>query len=345
LEALEDKPEPNLTSQERVEKLMKELKLDRLGEEQRAQAQEVLARLHHGFSLQPDEMGHTNAAQHDIVVYDEEAYRERFRRLPPPMVPKVRKMLDDMLQARIIKPSQSPWCNAVVLAKKKDGTLRFCVDFRRLNARTKKDAYPLPRITEVLESLAGCCYFSSLDLKAGFWQAELTERAKKYTAFTVGNLGFYEFERMPFGLTNAPATFQRLMTNCLGELNLTYCMIYLDDIIVYARTFEEHLHRLEVVIQRLIDHGLKLKPSKCDLFQEEITYLSHKVSKAGIQPSEDNLVPIAAVNPPSTYTEVRSFLGLVGHYRRFIKGFAKIARPLSDLLSGDGADKKKEQVT
>ena len=139
-----------------------------------------------------------------------------------------------MLQAGAIRPSSSPWCNTVVLVWKKDGGLHFCIDFRKLNVRTKKDSYPLPCIQETLESLEGSHIFSSFDFKLGFWQVEMDEASKQFTAFTVGSLGFFECEHMPFGLCNAPATFQRLMQNCLGELNLTYCLIYLDDVIMFS---------------------------------------------------------------------------------------------------------------
>ena len=157
-------------------------------------------------------------------------------------------------------------------------------------------------------------------------------------------MGLYECQSMPFGLCNAPPTFQRLMQNCLGELNLTYCLIYLDDVIVFSEMPKEHLQRICVVFDRLREHGLKLKPSKCDVFKSEINYLAHHVSQKGVLPLEKNLESIAQCPPPDTYTKVKSFVGLVGHYRRFIKGFAKIAAPLYDLTSGDNKDKKSEHV-
>ena len=173
----------------------------------------------------------------------------------------------------------------------------------------------------------------------------MEEESKQFTAFTLGSMGLFECDRMPFGLCNAPATFQRLMQNCLGELNLTYCLIYLDDVIVYSKTPEEHLQRMRVVFDRLREHGLKLKPSKCDLFKTEIIYLAHHVSKDGVKPSHKNVTSIVECAVPKTYTDIRSFTGVVGHYRCFIKNFAKIAAPLYDLTSGANKDKKSESVT
>ena len=155
-----------------------------------------------------------------------------------------------MLEAGVIHPSQSPWCNAVVLVRKKDGTLHFCVDFRCLNTQVKKDSYPLPWIQEALESMVGSAHFSSMDFKLGFRQIKMAPGSQQYTAFTVGYLGFYEFTHMRFGLCNAPTTFQRLMQNTWGELNLTYCVIYLDDIIVFGHMEEEHLEHLRMVFKR-----------------------------------------------------------------------------------------------
>ena len=170
----------------------------------------------------------------------------------------------------------------------------------------------------------------------------MNEVSKKYTTFTVGNLGFFECDRMPFGLCNTPATFQQLIQNCMGELNLIYCLIYLDDLIVFSQMAEEHLHQLCVIFNQLREYNLKLKPSKCSLFKEKINYLAHQVSKRGVQPSDTNLKTIAKYAPPQTYTEIRAFLGLIGHYRQFIKGFVQTAQPLNEHLAGEGASRKSE---
>ena len=228
--------------------------------------------------------------------------------------------------------------------EKKDGSLQFCIDFRRLHARTEKDAYPLSCMQETMESMVGARHFSCMDLKSGFWQVQMDEESRQYTAFTVGSMGVYEFLRMPYGLCNAPVMFQHLMQNCLGELNLTYVLIYLDNMIVYSKTEEEHLVHLRAVLERFMEHGLKLKLSKCNFFRTEISYLGHKVSAAGMEPGTDGLKGITEIAPPATYTQVRKFLGATGYFRRFIKGYTRIAKPLNDLLQGENSKLKSHPV-
>ena len=314
--------------------------------EQAEKACGLLWEYHNIFSLEKHDMGHTNVTKHTIVLKDPDTppFKKRFHRIPPPQLDEVREHLKLMLDAGVVQLSNSSWCNAVVLVRKKDGSLRFCIDFRRLNALTVKDSHPLPYICETLESLAGAAHYSMFDLNSGFWQVPVDEESKQYTAFTLGSMGLYECESMPFGLCNAPPTFQRLMQNCLGKLNLTYCLIYLDDVIVFSEMPEEHLQRMRVVFDCLREHGLKLKPSKCEVFKSEINYLAHHVSWKGVLPSKKNLESIAQCPLLDTYTKVKSFVGLVGHYRHFIEGFAKIAAPLYDLTSSNNKDKKLEHV-
>ena len=343
-------PVSTLTEAERQDLLLDKLDLSGLDvwpKEQAEKAHGLLKEYHDIFFLEKQDMGHTKAAEHKIVLKDPDTppFKERFRRIPPPQLDEVREHLKLMLDAGVIRPSNSPWCNAVVLVRKKDGSLRFCIDFRKLNSLTVKDSHPLPRICETLESLAGAAHYSTFDMNSGFWQVPMSPESKQYTAFTLGSMGLYECESMPFGLCNAPPTFQRLMQNCLGELNLTYCLIYLDDVIVFSHTEEEHLERMRVIFDCLREHGLKLKPSKCEVFKTEINYLAHHVSKKGILPSKRNLESITQCPPPDTYTKVKSFIGLVGHYRHFIKGFAKIAAPLYDLTSGENKDKSQSEWT
>ena len=241
-------------------------------------ARELVLAYHDVFKLESNELGCTSAIKHEICIENDEPFKEWFQCIPPPLLEEVRASLWDMLEAGAIHPSQSPWCNAVVLVRKKDGTLHFCVDFRCLNVQMKKDLYPLPHIQEALESMAGLAHFSSMDFKSGFWQIKMAPESQQYTAFMVGNLRFYEFTCMPFGLCNTPVTFQHLMQNTLGKLNLMYCMIYLDDVIIFGPTEEEHLEHLCVVFERFWEFNLKLKPLKCSFFQLKIIYLAHHVS-------------------------------------------------------------------
>ena len=269
-----------LTETERQDLLLEKLDLSGLEawpQEQAEQARSLLKEYHDIFSLEKRGMGQTNATKHKIVLKDPDTppFKEHFCRIPPPQLDEVREHLTLMLDAGVIWPSNSPWCNAVVLVRKKDGSLHFCIDFRKLNSLTVKDSHPLPHICETLESLAGAAHILTLDMNSGFWQIPMDEESKQYTAFTLGSMGLYECESMPFGLCNAPPTFQRLMQNCSGELSLTYCLIYLDDVIVFSDMPEEHLQRMRVIFDRLREHGLKLKPSKCEVFKSEINYLAH----------------------------------------------------------------------
>ena len=349
LSAEEPKEQPTLTEAERQDLLLEKLDLTGLEawpEDQAGKACSLLKEYHDIFSLEKCDMGHTNATKHKIVLKDLDTppFKERFCRILSPQLDEVREHLKLMLDTGVIRLSNSPWCNAVVLVRKKDGSLRFCIDFRKLNSLTVKDSHLLPHICETLESLAWATHYSTFDMNSGFWQVPMDEESKQYTAFTLCSMGLYECESMPFRLCNALPTFQRLMQNCLGKLDLTYCLIYLDDMIVFSETPEENLQRMHVVFNCLREHGLKLKPSKCDVFKSEINYLAHHVSQKGVLPLKKNLESIAQCRPPDTYTKVKSFVGLVGHYGCFIKGFAKIAAPLYDLTSGDNKDKKSEHV-
>ena len=233
-----------------------------------------------------------------IKVTDDALFKEQFRWTPPPLVEEVHTHLWEILDSGTIHPSQSIWCNAIVLVQKKDGSLCFCIDFCHLTACTKMDSYPLPSIQEALESLVSVGHFLCLDLKSRLWQIKMDEPSKQYTTFPLGNLGFFKCSHMPFGLCNTPATFLRLVQNCLRELNLTYCLIYLDDIIIFLQEAEEHLHCLCIIFDQFREHNLKLKPSKCNFFRDEITYLADQVSKDGVCPSSMTLKAIAECTQP-----------------------------------------------
>ena len=287
------------------------------------------------------DLGKTDLIKHDIKLDNYKPFKQAFRRIPPHLYDKVREHLKEMLQIGAIRPSHSPWSSAIVLVQKKDGSLRFCIDLRELNNRTIKDNYSLPRIDHHLEQLKGAVWFTTLDLKSGYWQVELTEDSKPLTAFTVGPLGFYECEQMPFGACNAPATFQRLMESCLGDLNLKWCVVYLDDIIIYSKTPEEHVERLRAVLQKLREAGLKIKPSKCNFFKKEISFLGHIVSEQGIATDPKKIEKVVQWPIPDTVNDVRSFLGFTGYYRRYIKNYSSVAKPLTNLLAGHETNSKK----
>ena len=246
-----------------------------------------------------------------------------------------------MLDLGAIRHSNSPWASAIVLVRKKDGRLRFCIDLRKINNRTMKDSYSLPRIELVLDQLLGSTIFTTLNLKAGYWQVEMVEECKAYTAFTCGPLGFYECETMPFGATNAPATFQRLMNNVLGELNMNWCIVYLDYIIIYIQDAASHIESLEAVFQKLAKAGLKLKPSKCEFFKKRIKYLGHIVSEEGVSTNPKKVEAVLYWPVSKTVYDVRAFLGFVGYYRRFIRDFSKVALPLRKFPIGLESQGKK----
>ena len=284
------------------------------------------------FSKSDIDVGHSTSVKHRIDLYDETPFKQRHRRIPPAMLDEVRDHLQQQLNAGIIRKSHSPYSSNIVLVRKKNGQLRICIDYRQLNSRTVKDNYALPRIDEILQSLSGNKYFSVLDMKSGYHQIEIDEQHKERTAFTVGPLGFFEYNRMPMGLANAPATYQRVMEECLGDLHLRICFIYLDDIIIFAKSFEEHLERLQMVFEKLREAGIKLSPKKCSLFMKRVRYVGHIVSESGIEPDGEKIAKVLDWPTPTSREQVRQFLGFIGYYRKFIRDFAKIARPLSDLL-------------
>ena len=242
--------------------------------------------------------------KHKIQLMDWMPLKEHYQCIPPPMYDDVRAYIQEMLDIGAIHKSHSPWASTVVMVQKKDGSLRFCIDLRKLNNQTIKDAYSVPHIVETLDNLHGSQGFSSLDLKAGYWQVKMDDQSKPLTALTVGPLGFYKFERMPFGLTNAPATFQRLMKTCLGNLNLHWCIIYLDDIVIFSKDLVSYLKRLEAAFHKLEKAGLKLKPSKCELFWWQLAYLGHVIPTKGVATDEGKIDAIKNWPIPTNNMEV-----------------------------------------
>ena len=233
----------------------------------------------------------------------------------------------------IIEPSTSEWASPIVLVPKKDGSLRMCVDYRRLNSVSEADAYPMPRIDDLIDRLGDARYISALDLTGGYWQVPVAPQACSRTAFTTP-FGLYQFTVMPFGLQGAPATFQRMMDVLLKGIR-EYAEAYLDDLVVFSRTWEEHCSHLKSILNRLREAGLTAKPAKCQLGMQQCVYLGHIVGNGEVRPEQGNIDAVANFPRPATKKKVRSFLGLTGYYRKFIPNYSTTALPLTDLTKKD----------
>eukprot|EP00794_Sanderia_malayensis_P011340 gene11340-biopygen9039 len=256
-----------------------DFKLEHLSDDEQAELLRVLER-HHVWPTS-EKLGTTHLVEHPIDVQGAQPVRQRPYRVPETKRKIIAQEIQKMLLSEVIQPSASPWSSPVVLIEKPNGEYRFCVDYRRLNAVTKKDAYPLPRIDETLDALGNAKVFTTIDLQSGFWQIPMKQEDREKTAFATHN-GHYSFNVMPFGLANAPATFQRLMDLVLSGLHWTHCLVYLDDVIVFAPTVEEHLKRLDVVLDRIEKAGLTLKPAKCQWLRRSVKFLGHIVSEEGV---------------------------------------------------------------
>jgi hypothetical protein len=283
------------------------------------------------FYKEGDKLPHTDVIRHYIDTGGADPIKQRFYRTSQVEQQFIENEVRRMLTEGLVRPSHSPWASPVVLIPKKNGKLRFCVDYRKLNATTKKDAYPLPRIDDVFDSLSDACWFSSLDLASGYWQVHMAETDREKTAF-ITKIGTFEFNVMPFGLTNAPATFQRLMNQVLGEAIGKFVLVYLDDINVYSRTFEEHLQHLQWVFDQLRKANLGCRWEKCEFVKQRLKFLGHEISAQGLSPDTDKVAKVRDYPRPNSVTTLRGFLGLASYYRRFIKDFSKKAMPLYNLL-------------
>ena len=305
--------------------------LSHVSEAQREKLEELLERNADLFAKNDCDLGRTDLVKAKIDTGSHPPIKQRPYRLPFSQRKLVEQHIQDMLKAGVIEPSQSPWASPIVIVDKKDGTKRFCVDYRALNKIAKKNSHPLPRIDDILASLEGAKYFTCLDLRSGYWQIEMADSdSKERTAFT-SFMGLYCFKVMPFGLCQAGSFFQELMNKVLNGIQNKFTFAYLDDIIIFSKTFEEHLEHVETVFSRLREAGLKLKMKKCDFLKQEVKYLGHLVSSAGVKPDPEKVSAIKNMQPPTNVKGVRSFLGMCGFYRRFVPNYAKIAKPLTEL--------------
>ena len=287
------------------------------------------------FSCGDNDQGKTDLVTHSIELQPgTRPIKQAPRRQGPEKEAEIERQVQKLEQQGIIEPACGAWSSPVVLVKKKDGSWRFCIDYRRLNAVTVQDAYPLPRIDESLEALAGSHYFSTLDLMSGYWQVPLDEDAKIKSAFCTRG-GLWKWRVLPFGLTAAPATFQRLMERVLHGLHWKTLLLYLDDVIVIEKDFDSHMSHLEEVLVHFRFAGLKLKPSKCHLFQTKFAYLGNVVSKDGVATDPAKVSAVADWPVPQNLKELQAFIGTAGYYRQYVENFASKARPLTKLNNPD----------
>ena len=301
-----------------------------LSEHENDQLSKLLRKHQQVFSTSKTDLGKTNLVKHKINTGNAAPIKQAPRRQPIERRSIEREEIENMLERNIIEPSSSPWASPVVLIKKKSGDWRFCIDYRRINALTVTDAYPIPNINDSLDSLSGANYFCTMDLCSGYWQVEMDEEDKLKTAFS-SRTGLYHFNTMPFGLVNAPATFERLMETVLRGLQWEECLVYIDDIICFGTTVEMCLTRLEHIFDRLQNAGLKLRSDKCHFFQKEVLFLGHIVSNNGISTDPSKIDAVKEWPTPVNTKQVRGFLGLAGYYRRFVRQFSEIAGPLHKL--------------
>ena len=282
------------------------------------------------FSQSEFDLGSTDIVQHRIGTQGHTPFRQPLRPHPRAQLPVIDNLLTEMQQQGVIEPCNSDWASNIVLVKKKDGSVRFCVDYRKLDLLTRKVAYPLPRIEHCLDTLTGSVWFSTFDLRSGFHQVRVHPQDVDKTTF-VSHRGTFRFPKMPFGLCNAPSTFQRLMDTVLVGLNFEICLAYLDDIIVLSPDLDSHLERLETLSLRLREANLKLKPSKCHVLQRQVNFLGYTVSREGVGTDPDKVSVIRNWPTPQNLRQRRAFVGLCQYYRRFVPSFSEIAAPLYAL--------------
>lgn len=306
----------------------------KLDTNQRQQLKGVLERYGDRFSNSLHDLGFTTITEMTIELIDDEPIVYRPYRMSYAERLLVSSMIQEMLDSNIIKESSSPYASPIIMVQKKTGDKRLCVDYRALNRKTKKDHYPMPRVEDQLDLLAGNTLFTSLDLASGYYQIPISEESRPKTAFVTPD-GQFEFNRMPFGLVNAPSVFQRTINKILKEAKIKYAIVYMDDILIPSKDFEEGLLRLEEVLQLLKEGGLTLKLSKCHFFLDTVDFLGFEVSAGGIRPGSRKSEAVSKFPRPTNQHEVRQFLGLSGFFRRFIQGYAIITAPLTDLLKKD----------
>lgn len=291
----------------------------------------LLDKYSHVFASGPDDLGSTTFESHRIDTGDQQPVNQPPYRMSPSNREELNHQMESMMTNGVIRPSRSAWASPVVLVDKKDGSKRFCVDYRGVNNLSKKDRYPIPRVDDSLDLLPGNQFFTTLDLLSGYWQIPVAAEDMEKTAFTTP-VGLFEFTVMPFGLRNAPSSFQKAMDSVLAGLKWRTCIVYFDGVLVFSKDFDTHLHDLEAVLQRLENFKLKLNPRKCNFAQQQIHYLGYVVTPDCLHVDPQKVSAVRKLSVPQSKSVLKSFLGLTSYYRRFVKSYAQVAEPLTRLL-------------
>lgn len=322
-----------------VDKILKEnlsrVRLDHLNDEEKREIKKLCFQYREIFYAEQLPLTFTHAVKHKLRLTDNTPiYTKNYRR-PPTEIKELKKQIDELMRKKIIRESQSPWSSPIHLVPKKTDASgrtkwRMVIDYRKLNDKTIEDKFPIPNINDILDKLGRAQYFSTIDLASGYHQLEMYPEDVEKTAFSLDR--HYEFLRMPFGLKNAPSTFQRLMTNMLGDLLNDTCLVYLDDIIVYSTSLQDHLEKIRKVFDRLKSHNFKIQLDKSEFLQKRVNYLGHVLSDKGLEPNEEKIKAVKEFPIPTTQKEIKSFLGLLGYYRKFIPDFANLTKPLTKCL-------------
>ena len=302
-----------------------------LSKDQQFKVKEMFERHNKVFSRNSNDLGYCDKIQHKIILTaNAQPFRRAYGSMSFDKRKAMKKIVEDLEKSNLVEPTHSYWAAPSILVKKKDGSYRLVVDYRGLNKQIEKTSWPLPRINDVIDSLDGNYFFSNIDLTSGYFQMALHEESQDLTAF-ITPMGLYKWKRLPMGLASAPGAFQNLMELIMAGLSYEVALVYLDDIIIFGRSFEEHLDRLDLVLGRLKEAGLKIKGSKCRFFQEKIHFLGHIVSRKGVEVDPEKVSAVEKMKSPTTIKELRAVLGLVGFYRRFIQDFGGTAEPLYKL--------------
>ena len=326
---------------EKYKEMINSLDLSMLSKDERDQACKLFWKEREVFAVSVDEIGCAEDLVMNLKTTDETPVQKNYNSIPRPLISEVKNHVEDLLNRKWIAKSQSSWSSPVVIVHKKNGEIRLCCDFRALNKKTIQDTHPLPRVQETLDSLGGSHWFTVLDQSRAYYQGFMSEEDRHKTAF-VSPWGLYEWVRIPFGLTNAPAKFQRYMEETVADFRDKFALPYLDDVIVYSKTFEGHLSHIGQVLQRLKERGLRLNIAKCKFFQSRVKFLGRVVTKAGYHMDDDSIAAVQALKnvKPRNISDIRHVLGLLGYHRRNIQDFSRRAKPLTNLLLTKGREKQ-----